>query len=194
MEFRTKYDRVVCTSEAGSPIKIIKEGVLQKDHVLKVVEKGTEDLYGFINSFADSVNIHVLLNRFKNGDKESLLQRAGAYIDISALPTNINEFIELSNNAQALFNKLPIEVKESFNNNVVEFISTIGDDSWREKMSKSPDQIYKDIDKSYKDATAAHKASIKTPNMVYGDQTVDLGDGDTTQPVINPITGNEVTK
>lgn len=192
MNFRTKYERVVKETDAGSPFKIVRAGEYDKNHQIKVVEKGKENFYGYINSFADSVDIHVLLNRFKNGDKESLLQRAGAYIDISALPTNINEFIELSRNAESLFNSLPVEVKESFNNNVVEFISTIGDDSWNEKMRKSPALLQKEISDKSRDAKKAHLDSIKMNNSVYGDQIINTAPDAENQPVINPLTGNEV--
>lgn len=192
MEFRTKYDRVVKNSESGDSIRIVKSAQLGKDKVLEVVEKAKEDFYAYINSFADSVDIHVLLNRFKNGDKEALVQRAGAYIDISALPTNINEFLELSRNAEELFNSLPIETKQAFNNNVVEFISTIGDDSWNEKMAKSPDQIYKDKNESYKEANNAHKEAVKMKNSVYGDQEPIEDPVYPEKPTINPLTGNEV--
>lgn len=192
MDFRTKYERKVVETNPGDPIQIVKAGEYDKSHQIKVVEKGKKDLYAYINSFADSVNIHVLLARFKNGDTESLMQRAGAYIDISSLPTNINEFIELSRNAENLFNSLPVEVKESFNNNVVEFISTIGDDSWKEKMSKSPALLAKEASEKFKNATEAHKEAIQA-NTVYGDQVVNESVSDaTTQPVVNPLTGNEV--
>lgn len=191
-KFRTKYDRVVTVSDPGDPIRTIRAGEL-KNNVLTVVEKGKEDFYAYINSFADSVNIHVLLNRFKNGDTESLMQRAGAYIDISALPTNINEFMQLARNAENLFNSLPIETKNAFNNNVVEFISTIGDDDWKEKMSMSPADIKYEKDEAYKQATKAHKKAIKNgfDNTVYGDD-YSPSDGDSSKPSVNPLTGNEV--
>lgn len=192
MKFRTKYDRVVRETDPGDPIQIVRAGEYDKAHVIKVVEKGKKDLYAYINSFADSVDIHVLLNRFKNGDKESLLQRAGAYIDISSLPTNINEFIELSRNAESLFNSLPVEVKESFNNNVVEFISTIGDPEWNEKMAKSPALLQQEASEKAKMSKKAHQEAIKMNNVVYGDQTIEPVPDVKTQPVINPLTGNEV--
>ena len=192
MEFRTKYERKIVKTNPGDPIQIVKAGEYDKNHTIKVVPKGKKDLYAYINSFADSVNIHVLLARFKNGDTESLMQRAGAYIDISALPTNINEFIELSRNAETLFNSLPVEVKESFNNNVVEFISTIGDDSWKEKMAKSPALLKEEANENFKKAAEAHKKAIQG-NTVYGDQVITEPVPDvSTQPVINPLTGNEV--
>lgn len=194
MEFRTRYDRVVKYSCPGSSVRVVRAGEL-RNNLLTVVDKGKEDLYSFINSFADSVNIHVLLNRFKNGDTEALMQRAGAYIDISAMPANINEFMEMAKNAENVFDTLPIEVKNEFNNNVVEFISTIGDDSWKEKMSKSPAQIYTDKNRDYIETTKAHKDAVKGfDNKVYG-ENYEINDPVATVETkknVNPLTGNEV--
>ena len=111
MKFRTQYERKEVISNPGSPIRIVRAAEYDKHKNIVVTDKGKEDLYAYINSFADSVNIHVLLARFMNGDKESLMQRTGAYIDVSSVPTNINEFMELARNAENLFNTLPIETK-----------------------------------------------------------------------------------
>lgn len=192
MKFRTRYERIEKVSEVGSAIAPVRAGEI-KNNKLVVVDKAEKDLYSYINSHSDSVNIHVLLNRFKNGDTEALMQRAGAYIDISAMPANINEFMELARNAENLFNELPIEVKESFNNNVLEFISTVGDDSWKEKMSKSPAEIYQDINTENKEVAKAHKKAIKQfDNTVYGDDYKTEMASTSPTPSVNPLTGNEV--
>ena len=191
--FRNKYDRREIFSCPGDPIREIREAEYDKSKNITVVPKGKENFYAYINSFAESVDIHVLLARFQNGDKEALLQRAGAYIDISALPTNLNEFIELSRNAENLFNTLPVEVKEKFNNNVVEFISTIGDKSWNEKMSTSKAQIKNDISENSKKAQKAHKDASKIQrNSVYGDVVEEKENISQVDPGVNPLTGNEV--
>lgn len=188
MKFRNKYERREVISQAGDPVKIQYAGEYDKNKNLVVVPKGKINLRSYINSFADSVDIHVLLARFQNGDKEALLQRAGAYIDISALPTNINEFIELSRNAENLFSTLPVEVKEKFNNNVVEFISTVGDPEWIKKMSTSEAAekvIVSDAAKEVK------KKNLKNAKVTYGDEPVVPVDAGSNVKV-NPLTGNEV--
>lgn len=192
--FRTKYERKVINTNCGDPVKVDYATELDARKNIKVVPKGSHSLYDFINSFADSVDINVLLARFTNGDKEALMRRAGAYIDISALPTNINDFIDIARNGQSLFDTLPVEVKQQFNNNYVEFISTIGDDSWKEKMQGSADSIKKYNAKKSVDAARIHKEAANVEyNTVYGNQVVSPDPDVTTQPVVNPITGNEVT-
>lgn len=193
--FRTKYQRVQVNAETGSPIRVVREAVYDKRKNITVVEKGKENLYAYINSFADSVDINVLLARYRNGEKDALLQRAGAYIDISSMPTNINEFIDLSRSAQNLFDTLPIETKEKFNNNVMEFISTVGDPEWIEKMNESPSEIAKNIVVGSKQTADLNKELAKPElNRVVPLENpgIDVPDVTITDPVINPLTGNEV--
>lgn len=194
--FRTKYQRVVTVSEPGSPIRTVREAVYDKRKNITVVEKGKENFYAYINSFADSCDINVLLARYRNGEKDALLQRAGAYIDISSMPANINEFIDLSRSAENLFNTLPVETKEKFNNNVMEFISTVGDPEWIEKMKDSPADIAKNIVVDSKRRSNIHKENavpdlqrvvpLENPAVDVKEPVV------STQPVVNPLTGNEV--
>ena len=195
MEFRTQYDkrpRYICNP--GSPICKILQGVYNKDKIIEVVPKGKKDLYAEIQSYADSVDINVLLTRFVNGDKDALLQRAAAYLDISALPNNINDFIELSRNASNLFDTLPVETKKLFNNNVTEFISTIGDKEWLDKMAMSPAEIREKIITESNEKRAKNKdaAKVQFGDTVFGEDYTP--DPDVKTPKINPITGNEVSE
>lgn len=197
MKFRNKYDRLVVKAESGSPIRIVKEAVYDRNKNITVKPKGEENFYAYINSFSDSVDINVLLARFKAGDKEALLQRAGAYIDISSMPANINEFIELSRNAENLFSTLPVEVKEKFNNNVVEFVSTVGDPDWIEKMKTSPDEIQKRIVVDSKKTAKLNKEAAKVVLdrvVPIENPAVDLSTQVIDTPMVktNPLTGNEV--
>lgn len=171
-EFRTKFVRKSVSTESGSPIRIVRAGKLDAKKNIKVVEKGEKNAYAEINSFANSVNIHVLLARFANGDKEALMQRAGAFIDVSAMPTNINDFVNLYKDGENLFNTLPVEIKEQFHNNMVEFITKIGDEDWMRIMKQSPADIKAEKLDQIKSADAAHVEASKVQfNSVYGDQS-----------------------
>lgn len=170
MEFRTKYQRNDIETNPGDPIRTVYGAKYDNKHNLIVEEKGKEDFYAFINSFADSVDINVLVTRFTNGDREALLQRAGAYIDVSSMPTNLNDFISLSQSATALFDTLPVEVKKKFDNNVMEFVSMVGTKEWNEIMDTSQVEERKKITDQQKAATKKNKESVKVSNSVYGDQ------------------------
>ena len=161
MEFRTKYVRNEVKTESGSPIKNVYAAKYDKNHNIVIEKKGTENLYSYINSFADSVDINVLVSRFVAGDKEALMQRAGSYIDLSNVPTNLNEFIEFQRSTENLFKTLPTEIKEKFNNNVTEFLSKVGDKDWLEIMDTSEYNIKKQLSDNSKEVTELHKNSIK---------------------------------
>lgn len=191
------YDRHRVSTCPGEEIQNVYGTEYNKNKQLTVVKKGQKDTRAYINSFADSVDIHVLLQRFAAGDKEALLQREGAYLDISSLPTNINDFIDLARKAEDTFNALPIETKKEFNNNLVEFMSTIGDDSWLEKMKKSRDEINRSKIDAANEATKAAKdaAKVQFNNSVYGDDYVETSEvTEVPKADINPITGNETRK
>lgn len=170
MKFRTKYERNEVFTDPGNPIKTVYGAKYDNKHNLVVEEKGKENFYAYINSFADSVDINVLVTRFTNGDREALLQRAGAYIDVSSMPTNLNDFIALSQSATALFDTLPVEVKQKFDNNVMEFVSMVGTKEWNEIMNTSEANERKIVSDQKKESTKKNKEMIKVSNTVYGDQ------------------------
>lgn len=142
--FRTQYDRQRVNSECGSPIKVHYEGRIDKNGNIIVEEKGKENLYAYINSFADSVDINVLLARFANGDKNALLQRAADFIDISGIPTNIADLLNLVNDGKRFFDSLPVDVKKAFDNNFNKFITTTDTQEWYDIMAQSPHDIEKE--------------------------------------------------
>lgn len=127
MKFRTKYDTLekVVYSEAGCPIRDVYASKLDKNNNIVVEKKGEENLYDYIQSFKDSVDINVVLKKFAAGDESALMQREGLYTDIVDMPTNLNEFVEFSRNAQQLFDSLPIETKKQYNNNVFNFMEAV---------------------------------------------------------------------
>lgn len=161
MEFRTKYDRKEVKSEHGSPIKNVYSAKYDKEHNIVIEKKATENLYSYINSFADSVDINILLSRFVAGDKEALLRRAGSYIDLSNIPTNLNEFIEFQRSTENLFKTLPVEIKEKFNNNVMEFLSKVGEKDWLEIMDTSQYDIKKELSNMSKEVAEINKNAVK---------------------------------
>lgn len=142
--FRTQYDRERVTTEPGNPIKEVFAGKLDKYGNLVVEKKGDKNLYAEINSWADSVDINVLLARFANGDKNALIQRAADFIDITNIPTNIADMLNLVNDGKKFFDSLPIDVKKAFDNNFNKFITSVDSQEWYDIMTKSPNDINKE--------------------------------------------------
>ena len=166
MEFRTKYKRVENFSKPGTPIRYLYGTKLDKEKNLIIEKKGQENFYSYINSFADSVDINVLLARFSNGDKEALLQRAGHFLDVSQVPTNINEFMDYQRNMQAYFDTLPIQVKKQYDNNVLKFMSQVNEPNWIDILKNSTDDLNKEMANKAKEVSNAHKKNIKIDEVV----------------------------
>lgn len=178
--FRTKYEldkRTKVETNPGTEFVPIRSSELDGKHRLVVVEKkgNVRNQREFINSFEQETDIHVILNRFANGDKDALLKRAGAYIDITSMPGSLSEFTQLATQVESLFETLPYEVKEKFDNNPLEYLAQFGTDEWIKKMDTSEyaEQTAKaDEMVSKSKAAKAAAAPEYNKNSVYGDQPV----------------------
>lgn len=119
-------------SNPGSPIREIRAAVW-KDGELKVEVVGKENLQAEIDSYADSCNIDLLVQRCVNGEPDILNQRQGFYGDFTEYPKTYAEMVEMMVNAKSYFDSLPLEIRNKFNNDVNVFISEMDQKDWFEK-------------------------------------------------------------
>ena len=134
-KFKTQYDphdRV--PANAGSPVRTVYGGRYDANGRVVLEEKGTEDLYGYIQSFKDSVDINVILARFSNGDTEALSRAQGFYADVTDFPTNMADALNRINECEEMFKSLPLEVRQKFDCSFEQFLSQSGTNDWLEKM------------------------------------------------------------
>lgn len=117
--YGTKNDVV---TESGSPI--VKEYELEIDDygVERLKEIGETDFHAFIQSHKDSVDFHMIIERAQMGDTSALDKVNGFYEDVSALQMSMSEFMNLHNRGKRVFDELPTEVKQAFNNSYMEFV------------------------------------------------------------------------
>lgn len=101
-------------------------------------EKGTENLYDYIQSFADSVDIHVILKRFANGETDVMSKVQGFYGDFTGLPSNYAEMLNVVQNGENMFMQMPVEMRAKFNHNFNEFMTCLCDGSLYERLGISP--------------------------------------------------------
>lgn len=135
MQFRTQFDphdRV--PANAGSRVKQLYSGRYDANGRVVLEEKGTEDLYAYIQSFADSVDINVILARFSNGDTEALSRAQGFYADVTDFPSNMADALNRINECEEMFKSLPLEVRQKFDCSFEQFLSQSGTNDWLEKM------------------------------------------------------------
>lgn len=136
--FRTQYDQHErVRQEPGSRVKILYGPEIDEHGHLELVVTGKEDLYGYIQSHAESVDIHVILDRFARGDVDVLSRFQGVYGDFTTVPTSYAELLNTVIKGEQYFDQLPVEVKEQFGHNFNNWLINAGSPDWMSKMGYS---------------------------------------------------------
>lgn len=140
--FRNKYeshDHVY--SDPGSPIKVEYQ-LRIVDNSEEIVETGKSNLYEYIQSHADSVDIMKILERCTMIQDYSMLYRMPAqFMDVTEMPSNLAEAYAHVQDAKNFFDRMPIGIKEKYENNFVEFIADIGTDKFNHNVSEFLESI-----------------------------------------------------
>lgn len=113
-------------SNVGSPIRTTYSASYDDKGRIRLEESGTENLYDYIQSFAESCDIHVLLKRFANGETDVLSRVQGFYADVTELPKTYADMLNRLNEGEAFFKELPVDVRSKFGHSYSEFLASIG--------------------------------------------------------------------
>lgn len=125
--FRTQYsaDRPRPKAQVGSRVKVLYAPEFDDDGRMHLVESGREDLYGYIQSHKDSVDINVLLKRYQNGDATALNRAQAFFMDTTGLPQTHAEWLNRVNQGRQFFDSLPAETRARFGNDFNRFIASM---------------------------------------------------------------------
>lgn len=138
MAFMTQYDkRGRFTTSPGSPIHKIYGGHYDEKGRVVLQETGQENIYDFIQSHAESCDIHVLMKRFQNGDVAALSSRQGFYGDVLDFPKTYAEALNHMHEMESQFMSLPVEVRARFNHSFQEFLASSGESDFLQKLGFS---------------------------------------------------------
>ena len=102
LEFKTPFgEKSTIFTEAGSKTRPKYKAVLNKNGMVDLVEDGVDDVWSYIQSFKDSVDINVIIERYAHGDTSALMQSEGFYGDFVEVPKSymeaLNAAIDLRN-------------------------------------------------------------------------------------------------
>lgn len=174
MKFRTKYDKQdPVFTNSGERYKIEYGAQLDKYGNRVIVPKGKIDMKMFINSHAKETDLNLLLAKYQNGDTTALMQRAAMFMDITGIPNNINEVLNLKTQAEKVFNILPAKVKEAFGNNVNNWLSNMNTKEWIEIMSQSEDSVRKGQAKQAARVTDVYKSNAKNVPEIKPEEVIE---------------------
>lgn len=135
MQFKTQYDaRDRIFSDPGSPEHITYAGHYDEKGRVVLEESGRENIYDFIQSHAESCDIHVLMKRYQNGDFDALSQKQGFYGDFLDFPKTYAEALNHMNEMERQFMALPVEIREKFGNSFTEFLAASAEPDFLDRL------------------------------------------------------------
>lgn len=142
MEFKTQYDaRDRVFTDPGSPEHITYAGHYDEKGRVVLEESGRENIYDFIQSHAESCDIHVLMKRYQNGDVEALSQKQGFYGDFLDFPKTYAEALNHMNEMERQFMALPVEIREKFGNSFTEFLAASAEPDFLDRLGIKKESV-----------------------------------------------------
>ena len=137
--FKTQYDaRDRIQSHPGNPIKQLYTGSYNERGQVELKEDGTEDLYAFIQSFAESTDINAILKRYQNGEVDVLEKVQGFYGDITEMPHTYAEALQRIADSEKVFMSLPVDVRAKFGHSFSEFLAASQEADFLERLGVNP--------------------------------------------------------
>lgn len=100
---------------------------------------GRKNLDEEIQAYRESTDITNIINRFVNGETDVLHQVDGAYVDATDAPKSYAEYFARVKEAEKIFNQLPSDIKDRFDNDPEKFFLEFGTDSFVNKVSDLDD-------------------------------------------------------
>lgn len=164
--FRTQFQHSpVEYTNPGNRIKQLYGPIFDDDGVMRLIEIGKTDLYAEIQSHADSVDIHVILDRFaKTGDPGVLSRVQGAYGDFTQMPRTFAEALNTMVAAEQYFLGLPVDVRAQFGHDFHQFLASMDAPDFAQKMGIAVDpELVKDTVPNPSSPTQASQTSPSTP-------------------------------
>lgn len=121
-------------SDPGKREKITKHGVVGTDGVIRLVNDGIIDIQDQIESYAESTNIYNILSHLSPEEFNSMQAPVGNFVDATEFPKTYAEALQLVIDGQNTFMKLPLEVRQRFDNDFNKWFVSAGSPEWFEKL------------------------------------------------------------
>lgn len=171
IKFNTQYDkRAPVYQEPGSSEKLVYSPRYDSDGVLDLVVTGKENLYEYIQSHKESTDIHVLLDRFAAGETDVLQRMQGFYGDVTSMPKTYAEVLNAVIVGEETFSRLPVEVKQRFNNSFAEWLAAMDKPDFSTRMGVAPiDQVTSQQVQDFASSSTLNATPNSTPAGVSTD-------------------------
>lgn len=119
---------------SGSKIETTYSMKVTKTGHKELEASGEKNVYAIIQESLEETKIENILRRAMLGDESALERVQGQYLDLTETPTSYTDMLNMINKAKEDFESLPAEVKSKFNYSAEEFITSLGTETFNEKM------------------------------------------------------------
>lgn len=139
---RNKKDSVLFATCAGNRFYIEKHGEVQENGTIKLIPDKEIDLQEKYNAEYPSTTIDNILancNPMQNFADDGLHG-----IDATKLPKTFAEFLQLQIDRKREFDRLPVDIKQKFGNDVQMYMATAGTEDWFTKLGIELNQVVVD--------------------------------------------------
>lgn len=139
-------NKFVC--DPGSPIHVLYSGKVTKDGKIELTKSGEENVQELIDSYRETTDMAFIIRQLNIGNTEVLNEKKGDYGDYTKVPTSMMEAKQMEIDAEREFLSLPMEVREQFDNNYLNWLFNAGSDEWYDKMKPvmPSDQVEAPVD------------------------------------------------
>lgn len=139
----TKFDRTLpshCPSGTGL-LNEYQEEI--KKGVKTLVKTGQINTNELIQMDYESCKIENILHAALMGDLSKLHAREGSYVDATTMPKNLMDAQNLVLRMKSEFEKMPVEVKEKFNNSADKYVEMMGTKEFTDIMAPYNEKVAK---------------------------------------------------
>lgn len=131
IKYRKYGERIRIFAENGQKFKQSYIPHIRADGELELEPAGVVCTYDEIQAQKNSVDIHYLMERFRlTGDRSIFDRVTGIYGDVSEIPTNYADILNLRLRMEREFEALPASYKVKFDNDINKYVARYGSDEW----------------------------------------------------------------
>lgn len=129
---RSKAESVSFSSNPGLRFYIEKHGEVQPNGTIKLISDREIDLQEKYNAEFPATTIDNILAN--SSPLDSFADDGLHGLDVTQLPTTFAEFLQLQIDRKRDFDRLPVEIKQKFNNDLNQYMASAGSEEWFSKL------------------------------------------------------------
>lgn len=131
---RFPAERKVLPSPEGSRYQTLYRSIVKPNGSIELVEDGVKDIQEEIDSWYEVTDMSYIIKQMQLGNMDVLNKEPGYYADITKMPKDMIEAMQMMIDAKTEFYKLDLDVRNQFNNDFMQWLAQAGTEDWSKKM------------------------------------------------------------